>query len=79
MKTETGAIAGSTFIFPCEVTAGLVFAARLADGEISVKMRNVERFGDTEVILGLDQFDDGALDELTRFILGETSRIGWLR
>ncbi len=79
VKTETGAIAGSTFIFPCEVTAGLVFAARLADGEISVKMRNVERFGDTEVILGLDQFDDGALDELTRFILGETSRIGWLR
>ncbi len=79
LKNESGSIAGSTFIFPCEVTAAIVFAARFATSEISVKMHNVERFGDTEIILVLDQFNDESFDELTRFILGETSRIGWLR
>lgn len=64
----------AVFTFPCELRAGFSFTADYQRGDIRLVMRNVRRFGGVEYRLSHEALDQGTLEEMARFIMGEESR-----
>lgn len=77
-RNERNQVERATFTFPCEIKAGLMFAANYETGELSLKTRNIERFGIMEFHMKPEDIDTVSLEELTRLILGENNRINLL-
>lgn len=71
-----GSIERTTFVFPCEVKASVLLFGQFELGKLLLRTRNVSGFGATEHILAPEAITDESLDELTGFILGESSRLG---
>jgi len=71
-----GSIERTTFIFPCEVKASVLLFGQFDMGKLLLRTRNVSGFGAMEQILAPEAVSDESLDELTAFILGESSRLG---
>lgn len=75
-RNDRGSVVGTTFIIPCEVKASLQLVGNFATGKLMLKTRNVERFGTLEHVLSPEAITEESLNELSRFILGESERIG---
>ncbi len=73
---ERGFAVRTTFVLPCEVKASLELVGNFNTGKLLLRTRNIERFGMVEDVLAPDAITDESLDELTGFILGESSCIG---
>ena len=71
-----GSIETTTFDFPCEVKASVLFFGQFELGKLLLRTRNVSGFGAMEQILAPEAVSDASLDELAGFILGESSRLG---
>ena len=78
VRNDRGTIQRTLFYFPCEVAASLVLLGNFSTGKLLLRTRNVSGFGALEQILAPEAIDDASLDELTGFILGETSHPGSL-
>lgn len=78
VRNERGQVERATFVFPCEIKAGLLLAGNYQTGKLLLRTRNIERFGIMEYQLLPEAINQDALDELARFILGETNRISQL-
>lgn len=77
-RNDRSLVERATFTFPCEIKAGLLLSANYETGKLSLKTRNIERFGIMEFQMSPEDIDATALDELTRFLLGESNRINLL-
>ena len=77
-RNERNQVERATFTFPCEIKAGLMFSANYETGELSLKTRNIERFGIMEFRMKPEDIDTVSLEDLTRLILGENNRINLL-
>lgn len=77
-RNDRSLVERATFTFPREIKAGLLFSGNYETGKLTLKTRNIERFGIMEFQMSPEDIDATALDELTRFILGENSRINLL-
>ena len=75
-RNERGSVERTTFVFPCQVTASLQLVGNFDTGKLLLKARNVERFGMLEHVLAPEAITDESLEELSAFILGETSGLG---
>lgn len=75
-RNDRGALARTTFIIPCKIEARLQLLGNFETGKLLLKTQNIERFGTMTYELSTEAITDEALDELTGFILGETSRLG---
>ena len=75
---DRGRVERATFTFPAEIKAGLMLAGNYETGELVMRTRNMERFGTMEFRMAPEAINHESLDELTRLILGQTSRIGQL-
>lgn len=75
-RNERGAILKTSFGFNCEVIAKLEIEGNFETGKLLLKMRNVERFGMMEYMIAPEAVTQESLEELTGFILGETSKVG---
>jgi hypothetical protein len=75
-RNERGSVVRTTFVVPCEVKASLQLVGNFDTGKLLLRARNVERFGMLEHVLAPEAITEESLDELTGFILGESSRIG---
>lgn len=73
---KRGSIERTTFAFPCEVKAYLMFLGQFNTGKLLLRARNVSGFGTLEQIVAPEAVTDDALDELAAFILGESARLG---
>lgn len=73
---KRGSIERTTFAFPCEVKAYLMFLGQFNAGKLLLRARNVSGFGTLEQIVVPEAVTDDALDELAAFILGESVRLG---
>ena len=73
---DRGSLALTTFVFPCEVNASMMLSGNYETGKLLLKMRNVGCFGTMDYVLAPEAISDASLDELTGYIIGETSRIG---
>jgi hypothetical protein len=71
-----GAIERTTFVFPCEVKASVMLFGQYDMGKLLLRTSNVSGFGAMDQILAPEAVTDESLDELTGFILGESSRLG---
>ncbi len=71
-----GSIEKTTFIFPCEVKASVLLYGQFEMGKLLLRTSNVSGFGAMDQILAPEAVTDESLDELTGFILGESSRLG---
>jgi len=71
-----GAIERTTFIFPCEVKASVILFGQYEMGKLLLRTSNVSGFGAMDQILAPEAVSDESLDELTGFILGESSHLG---
>ncbi|MBI2750153.1 MAG: PilZ domain-containing protein [Burkholderiales bacterium] len=78
VRNDRGTIQRTLFYCPCEVMASLVLLGNFGTGKLLLRARNVSGFGALEQILAPEAIDDASLDELTGFILGETSHPGSL-
>ena len=75
-RNDRGALARTTFIIPCKVVARVELIGNFETGKLLLKTQNIERFGSMTHELSTEAITDEALDELTGFILGESSRLG---
>lgn len=75
-RNERGSIVRTAFVLPCEVEASLQLVGNFDTGKLLLRTRNVEDFGMLEHVLAPEAITEESLDELTGFILGESSRIG---
>lgn len=75
-RNERGAVVDVTFAFACEVEARMQFTTNFETGKVMLKMHNVERFGMLDYALDPAAINDASLEELTAFMLGETTRLG---
>jgi len=75
-RNERGIVVRVSFVLPCEVNATLLLAGNFKTGKLLLRTRNVERFGLLEHVVAPEAITDESLDELTGFILGESTRIG---
>ena len=75
-RTESGAIAKTTFGIAFEVVCKLELEGNYDTYKLLLKMRNVERFGIAEHVIAPEAVTQESLEELTGFILGETSKVG---
>jgi hypothetical protein len=75
-RNERGSIVRRTFVLPCEVEASLQLIGNFDTGKLLLRTRNVEHFGMLEHVLTPEAITEESLDELTGFILGESSGIG---
>lgn len=75
-RNERGSIVRATFVLPCEVRASLLLVGNFDTGKLLLRARNIERFGMLEHLLAPEAITEESLEELTGFILGESSRIG---
>lgn len=73
-RNERGHVGRTTFTFPCEIKAGIIFVADYKLGDIRLQLRNLQRFGSTEYRLPPEALTDEAFEELARLLLGERSR-----
>lgn len=73
---KRGSIERTTFAFPCEVKAYLMFVGQFNTGKLLLRARNVSGFGTVEQIVAPEAVTDDALDELAAFVLGESVRLG---
>jgi hypothetical protein len=71
-----GSIEQTTFLFPCELKGNLWLQGRFDTGKLLLRARNVAGFGVVEHVIAPEAVSDEALDELTAFILAETTRLG---
>ncbi len=75
-RNDRGSAVRTTFVIPCEVKASLQLVGNFDTGKLLLKTRNVEHFGTVEHVLSPEAITKESLDELSRFILGESRRIG---
>jgi hypothetical protein len=75
-RSERGSILRTSFILPCEVRASLQLIGKFDTGKLLLKTFNIGSFGMIEHALAPEAVTEESLDELTGFILGESSRIG---
>jgi len=75
-RNERGIVVRASFAVPCEVKATLQLAGNFKTGKLLLRTRNVERFGLLEHVVAPEAITDESLDELTGFLLGESSRVG---
>jgi len=74
VRNDRGHIGRTAFIFPCEIKAGLIFAADYKLGDIRLQLHNLQRFGVSEYRLAPEALTQEAYEELARLVLGEQSR-----
>lgn len=74
-KNDRARVEKATFTFPCEIKAGLSIAGDAAQGELVLKLRNIERFGMMELRTTPAALNATALDELATLILGKALRL----
>lgn len=74
-RSERGSIIRTTFMIPCEVKATLELVGNFSTGKLLLKTHNIGHFGTLEHVLDPSAITEESLDELTGFILGESSRI----
>lgn len=75
-RNERGSVIRTTFVLPCAVKASLELVGNFDTGKLLLRTRNIEAFGMLEHVLAPEAITPESLDELTGFILGESSRIG---
>lgn len=75
-RNERGSVVRSSFVIPCQVEASLALVGNFATGKLLLKIRNIQHFGMLEHVLVPEAITEEALDELTGFILGESSHLG---
>lgn len=75
-RNERGLPVRASFVIPCEVNASLQLAGNFKTGKLLLRTHNIERFGLLEHVVAPEAITDESLDELTGFILGESTRIG---
>lgn len=73
---KRGSLERTSFTFPCELEASLLFTGQFDTGKLLLRTRNVSGFGVVEQILSPEAITQESLDELTAFILGETGALG---
>jgi hypothetical protein len=73
---ERGWVVRTTFVIPCEVKASLLLVGNFDTGKLLLSARNIERFGMLEHVVAPEAVTEESLEELTGFILGESSRVG---
>jgi len=76
VRNERGAVVKSTFAFPGEVKAHLIFQGNSETGKLVLKMRNVGTFGMMEYLVSPHAVTAESLEELSGFVLAESSRVG---
>lgn len=77
-RNARGSIERITFVFACEVTASLLLMGQFNTGRLLLRTRNVSGFGAMEQIVAPEGVTEESLNELSGFILGESSRLGAL-
>ena len=75
-KTESGAIIKTTFGINFEVLCQLVLEGNFETYKLILRTRNVERFGMHECVIEPEAVTQESLEELTGFLLCETSKLG---
>jgi hypothetical protein len=75
-RNDRGSVVRRTFVLPCEVKASLQLIGNFDTGKLLLRARNVERFGMLDHVLAPEAITEESLDELTGFMIGESSRIG---
>lgn len=75
-RNDRHAIIRTTFVLPCEIKASLLLVGNFDTGKLLLRAHNIERFGMLEHLLAPEAITEESLEELTGFILGESSRIG---
>jgi hypothetical protein len=73
---ERGSIVGTAFVLPCRVESSLHLVGNFDTGKLLLRTRNIEHFSVLGYVLSPEAITEESLDELTAFILGESSRIG---
>lgn len=74
VRSDRGHVLKMVFNFPCEVKAGLAFAADYKAGDIRLLVRNIRRFGAAEYRLPHEALTHEAHEELAKLVMGEESR-----
>lgn len=74
-RNQKSHIERAVYTFPCEVKAGLVFAADYTAGDIRLLVRNIRRFGAAEYRLPFEALNQTAFEEIAHLVLGEESNI----
>lgn len=74
IRNQKNHVERTVFTFPCEVKAGLVFAADYGAGDIRLLLKNIRRFGSAEYRLPFEALDHGTFEEMAHLILGEENR-----
>jgi len=77
-RNERGVVARTTFVVPGEVEASMQLTGNFETGRLRLKLQNMSAFGVQEHQLLPEAVTDESLDELSGFILGESTRIGRL-
>ena len=75
-RNERGSIVRTTFVIPCEVKGSLELIGNFDTGKLLLRCYNIEHFGRLEHVLATEAITEESLDDLTGFILGESSHIG---
>lgn len=73
---KRGSIERTTFVFLCEVRASVLVLGQFGTGKLLLRTSNVSGFGAMDQILSSEAVTDESLDELTGFILGDSTRLG---
>ncbi len=74
-RNDRARVERATFIFPCEIKAGLLLVGDPTTGEMVLRTRNIERFGSMEFRMPPERLTTDSLDELALLILGKTNRV----
>lgn len=74
-RNDRNQVESATFTFPAEVKAGLQLAANYETGKLTLRTRNIDRFGIMEFQMPPESITQDALDQLAQMILGESNRI----
>lgn len=74
VRNDRGFAERSTFSGAYEVKAGLLIAGDFETGKLTLRMRNIERFGMSEYQFLSQSLNAEALDELVRLMLGEANQ-----
>jgi hypothetical protein len=75
-RNERGSILRTMFVLPCQVEASLHLVGNFDTGKLLLRTRNIDHFSMLGHVLAPEAITEESLDELTGFILGESSRIG---
>ena len=75
-KNAKGSLESETFSFDCEIKASLLLEGRFDTAQLLVRARNVEHFGSRECLIAPEAVTPQSLEQLSAFILGESSQPG---